>query len=100
MPASHADNVAIAPLGDTVSVPPVMHISKRLEAPAFLVKHGCRLKVGLRVSDRATSHINAATDFNTLLIPHLLKVFVLDQALVLSHAQHVERDDIVRVKEV
>ena len=100
MPASHTDNESVSPLRNTVGVPLIMHISKRLEAPAFLVEYRCRLKVSLRVNDRATSPINLATDLDALMIPRRLKIFVLNQALVLFHAQQVEHDDIVRVKEV
>ena len=95
MPASYADDEAVLPLCDTMGVSLVVHVSSSVEAPSLFIQHTCLPKVSFRISNSPTSHIDAATDFDALLIPHRLKVFVLNQALAFGPLKAVESHQVV-----
>jgi len=98
VPASHSNDVSIHPFCDSMGVSLVVHICLGLKAESFLVQHACLLEVGLSVGDGTPSHVNPASHLDTLLVPHRLKVVVLDLPHTFGPVEAVESDDVVSVE--
>lgn len=100
MPGANDKDVAIVPLGDSVGIPLVVHVSATVKFPRRLIQHTRLLKIGLGVGDGTSGHVDAPTHLNALLVPHRLKVVVPYQALRLGPVDEVECDDVVLVEQV
>ena len=98
VPASHGNDVSIHPLCDSMGVSLVVHICLGLKAEGFLIQHACLLEVSLSVGDGSTSHVNPASNFDTLLIPHRLKVIVLYFSHTFGPVEAVKSYDVVSVE--